>query len=411
MKKILLAAFSVLAIFSVKAQGLCDEGRYVTEDYFDSVVVTSNIQFGSNIEVGGGGQQQALFLDLFEPFGDTLANRPIILFTFGGSFVGGQRSDVHFLCEYFARRGYVTAAVDYRVGIFFPINERSTTLAVVRGMHDMKAAVRFFYKDAATANEYGIDTNRIVVGGISAGAISAIHAAYLDKTSEIPAYLVADTAAFGGIEGLSGNLGYSSRVHGVISYSGTIGDTSWIEAGSAPIIMFHDTSDATVPFGSDTINALGINTGLVADGSRSMQIRCDNVGVANDFLWFNRSGHVAYFNATDRDTVLRRTAQNTAVVACRELQTGIFDAPDFTGSFNLYPNPSNGSFIIEISGNNQPVTVGVYNMVGQLVSEIALGTNQQQLVDLSTSQSGIYLVRVADATTGALVTTHKLIVQ
>jgi hypothetical protein len=410
MKKILLAAFSVLAIFSVKAQGLCDEGRYVTEDYFDSVVVTSNIQFGSNIEVGGGGQQQSLFLDLFEPFGDTLAKRPIILFTFGGSFVGGQRSDVHFLCDYFARRGYVTAAVDYRVGVFFPINEQSTTLAVVRGMHDMKAAIRFFYKDAATTNTYGIDTARIIVGGISAGAISAIHAAYLDKASEIPGYLSGDTAAIGGVEGLSGNAGYPSKVHGVISYSGTIGDTTWIEAGSAPIVFFHDTLDATVPFGTDTINALGFNTGLEADGSRSMQLRCDNVGVPNDFLWFNRIGHVSYFNGTDTDTVLKRSSSNAAIVACQNL-TSIYEAPSFTGSFNLYPNPSNGSFTIEISGNTQPVTVGVYNMVGQLVSEIALGTNQQQLVDLSTSQSGIYLVRVSDANTGALMATHKLIVQ
>lgn len=410
MKKILLAAFSILAIFSVKAQGLCDEGRYVTDDFFDSVTVTRNISFGSNIGVGSSSQQE-LFLDLFEPFGDTLAQRPLIIFTFGGSFVGGQRSDVHFLCQYYASRGYVTAAIDYRVGIFFPINERSTTLAVVRGMHDMKAAVRFFYKDAATTNSYGIDTSRIIVGGISAGAITAIHTAYLDKDSEIPAYLYPDTAAIGGINGKSGNLGYSSKVAGVISYSGTIGDSSWIEAGSAPIILFHDTADGTVPFGTDTINALGVNTGLVADGSRSIKVRCDNVGVHNEYLWFNDVGHVAYFNGTDTDTVLKRTSSFSAPIACNEIQTGIFDAPDFTGSFNLYPNPSNGLFTIEISGNTQPVTVGVYNMVGQLVSEVALGSNQQQLVDLSTSQSGIYLVRVSDANTGALVTTHKLIVQ
>ncbi len=408
MKKILLAAFSILAIFSVKAQGLCDEGRYVTEDYFDSLTVTTGIQYGSNVQAGGS-SQQALRLDLFEPTGDTLAQRPLIIFAFGGSFVSGQRTDVHFLCEYFARRGYVTAAIDYRTGFFLP-DERTTTLAVVRAMHDMKAAIRFFYKDAATTNTYGIDTARIIVGGISAGAISAIHAAYLDKTSEIPSYLSADTAAIGGVDGLSGNAGYSSKVHGVISYSGTIGDTSWIEAGSAPIVFFHDTLDATVPFGTDTINALGFNTGLEADGSRSMQLRCDNVGVPNDFLWFNRSGHVSYFNGTDTDTVLKRSSSNAAIVACQNL-TSIYEAPSFAGSFNLYPNPSNGSFIIEISGNTKPVTVGVYNMVGQLVSEIALGTNQQQLVDLSTSQSGIYLVRVADANTGALIATHKLIVQ
>lgn len=409
MKKILLAAFSFLAIFSAQAQGLCDDGRYVTEDYFDSVKVTSNILFGSNTAVGSSSQQD-LYLDFFEPIGDTLAQRPLIIFTFGGSFVSGQRSDVHFLCDYYARRGYVTAAVDYRVGFFFP-DERTTTLAVVRGMHDMKASVRFFYKDAATTNTYGIDTNRIIVGGISAGAITAIHTAYLDKDSEIPAYLYPDTAAFGGIEGNSGNAGYSSKVHGVISYSGTIGDTSWIEAGSPPIILFHDTLDVTVPFGTDTVNALGFNTGLEADGSRSITVRCLNVGVGVDTLWFNRSGHVSYFNGTDTDTVLARTSAFSAPIACEELQTGIFDAPDFAGSLNVYPNPSNGLVMVEISGNTQPVSVGVYNMVGQLVSETSLDANQAQQLDLSAAQGGIYLVRVTDAATGSLLATHKLIVQ
>ncbi len=409
MKKILLAACSILAVFSAQAQGLCDDGRYVTEDYFTDIDTTTNILFGSNTAVGSSSQQD-LFLDFFEPVGDTLAQRPLIIFTFGGSFVGGQRTDVHFLCDYYARLGYATAAIDYRTGLFLP-DERTTTLAVVRGMHDMKAAVRFFYKDAATTNTYGIDTNRIIVGGISAGAITAIHTAYLDKSSEIPPYLYPDTAAFGGIDGNSGNPGYSSVVHGVISYSGTIGDTSWIEAGSAPILLVHDTLDATVPFGTDTINALGFNTGLEADGSRSMTVRFKNVGVAVDTLWFNRSGHVSYFNGNDTDTVLARTASFSAPIACNEIQTGIYDAPSFNGAFNVYPNPSNGLVTIEITGNTQPVTVGVYNMVGQLIIETSLDANQAQQVDLSGAQGGIYLVRVIEVNTGNLVATCKLIVQ
>lgn len=409
MKKILLAVFSVLAVTGLRAQGLCDDGRYVTENYFDSITVTTGILYGSNVQAGGSAQQE-LRLDFFEPTGDTLAQRPLMIFAFGGSFVGGQRTDVHFLCRYFAHRGYVTAAIDYRTGFFLP-DERTTTLAVVRAMHDMKAAIRFFYKDAATSNTYGIDTARIIVGGISAGAITALHTAYLDKSSEIPAYLSADTAAVGGLEGLSGNPGYSSVVHGVISYSGTIGDTTWIEPGSAPVILFHDTLDATVPFGTDTINALGFNTGLEADGSRSIAVRCANVGVDFDTLWFYRSGHVAYFNATDTDTVLGRSSTFSAPIACNEIQTGIYEAPDFAGSLNVYPNPSNGLFTVAVMGHEHPVSVDVYNMVGQLVSTVQLNANQQQQLDLSHAQGGIYLVRVSDATTGKLLANSKLIIQ
>ena len=53
---------------------------------------------------------------------------------FGGSFVGGSRGQVDFLCEDYAALGYV-AVHDYRIGFFIP-SSISTALAVLRGAHD-----------------------------------------------------------------------------------------------------------------------------------------------------------------------------------------------------------------------------------------------------------------------------------
>ena len=80
----------------------------------------------------------------------------------------------------------------------------------MRGIQDLRAAVRFFSKDAATINTYRMSPAYIVAGGSSAGTFMALEIGYLDKASGVPAYV--GLAGLGGIEGTSGNPGYSSAV-------------------------------------------------------------------------------------------------------------------------------------------------------------------------------------------------------
>ncbi|MBK8499317.1 MAG: alpha/beta hydrolase [Flavobacteriales bacterium] len=163
------------------------------------MTVTNAVVYGANIGVNGS--NQTLRLDVYAPTGDAQTDRPAAIVAFGGSFISGTRADVADICQDFAKRGYVAIAPDYRVGFFFP-NEATTIRAVMRGAHDMKAVVRFLRKSVAeSGNPYGIDPERIIVGGVSAGAISGIHAAYLDQDSEVPAVLVPEMPALGGIEG------------------------------------------------------------------------------------------------------------------------------------------------------------------------------------------------------------------
>ncbi|MBK8499288.1 MAG: alpha/beta hydrolase [Flavobacteriales bacterium] len=177
----------------------CSTGRYVSANLFPTVTVTNAVVYGANIGVNGS--NQTLRLDVYAPTGDAQTDRPAVIVAFGGSFISGTRADVADICQDFAKRGYVAIAPDYRVGFFFP-NEATTIRAVMRGAHDMKAVVRFLRKSVAeSGNPYGIDPERIIVGGVSAGAISGIHAAYLDQDSEVPAVLVPEMPALGGIEG------------------------------------------------------------------------------------------------------------------------------------------------------------------------------------------------------------------
>src|SRR5690554_8203526 len=81
------------------------------------------------------------------------------------------------LCDSFARRGYVTATIDYRKG-FNPLSNTSAERAVYRGTQDLRAAIRFLKEKH---NTYGIDTNYTFIGGSSAGAFAVIHTIYMDQ--------------------------------------------------------------------------------------------------------------------------------------------------------------------------------------------------------------------------------------
>jgi len=106
-------------------------------------------------------------MDVFEPAGDDTENRPVLLAAFGGSFISGDRTTTHELCKSFARKGFVTAAIDYRLydKPFFPVGELPDSLdmmdVVVRAVHDYKAAIRYFRKDADDENQFRIDPDFI----------------------------------------------------------------------------------------------------------------------------------------------------------------------------------------------------------------------------------------------------------
>ena len=210
MKKIYLLAFT--GLFTSFSYGQCNGGRYAF-DVFTSVDITSDIVFGANIS--NGGATTILDMDIYEPNGDTETARPLIIWAHGGSFIGGSKTDgdVVILADRFVKKGYVFASINYRLGIDFPFSQNDATKAVVRAVQDMKASIRFFYEDRATTDTYKIDTTKIYIGGTSAGAITALHLAYLDQECEILEFMsTSELNTLGGIEGTSGNPGYSTAL-------------------------------------------------------------------------------------------------------------------------------------------------------------------------------------------------------
>ena len=176
MKKIQRAfvSFIALAALPLFTQAQCTGGRFHQFVFPGTPVLTSNIQYGSNVPYNSATPQN-LELDVYQPNGDNAPLRPLVLVVHGGSFIGGSKTgtDVVPLCQDLARLGYVTASVEYRLGMNnFPFpgpTDVDATEAVMRAVQDTRAAVRFFRKSATTGNPYKIDTNHIYIAGVSAG--------------------------------------------------------------------------------------------------------------------------------------------------------------------------------------------------------------------------------------------------
>ncbi len=290
---LLLLAFARFASAQIDTTG----GRYY-QPIFPNVTATLNVVYGS--AVNSAGQTQQLVMDVYQPTGDVLLRRPLIIFAHQGGFVTGTRNEAYMvaICTRFARLGYVTASIDYRlidpVTVFTNFDTVAIAKGALRGGQDMKAAIRYFRNDAATTNTYRIQSQYIAVGGASAGAFMALQTGYLDKLSEIPAYV--DAAALGGVEGTGGNPGYSSRPLAVINLSGATENASLIEANDPPLCSLHGTNDAVVPYGRGRVGS-NLPPKYVW-GSAVLHPRTTQLGIRNVFKTFQSAGHIPQYGTS-----------------------------------------------------------------------------------------------------------------
>ena len=116
-----------------------------------------------------------LLLDLFRPGdSDPVAERPLIVWVHGGSFRTGDRRQLAAYAREFARRGYVTVSIDYRL-LRALDPDKGPQEAAEMAQEDVEAAIEFLSEHAA---EHGIDPARIIVGGFSAGSITSFQVGY-----------------------------------------------------------------------------------------------------------------------------------------------------------------------------------------------------------------------------------------
>lgn len=191
--------------------------RYRSE-VFTEVTVSRNVQYGDSPQH---------VLDLYAPAGDAVARRPALIWMHGGGFAAGNRTEgplVTFPTS-FARLGYVTVSIDYRLLASEPcigdaLGSDTCTAASAAATEDAQTAVRWLRANAAA---YGIDSDRLAIAGESAGAIAATGV---------------------GIESTSPD----ESVRAWVSISGGVEDTRAVDRNDAPGCLISGTADQYVPY-------------------------------------------------------------------------------------------------------------------------------------------------------------------
>jgi len=396
MKKIILA----FAIFSgMKANAQCDGNRYLNY-IFNQVQVTSNVTYGENVKYDG--TSQTLLCDIYEPVGDNVSNRAAVIVAHGGFFLSGSKTgnDVVPICQRLAKMGYVAISIEYRLGVTFLADlSGPMTEAVMRGVQDGKAAVRFLRKTVAVdGNPYSIDANEIYIAGSSAGGYIALHMAYLDDMAELPAFVNTSNPGLSGeLEGNSGNPGYPSDVKAIVNICGAIGDTAWIHTGDEPALLFHGTNDQTVPYGSAMQYAFGISPVVEVDGSSSINEKMNQVGLEHCFEIYEEQDHVPHMtNTFYLDTTMSIMSNFLAHHICsipldcnyRTISVGTEElSMEEEDNLIVYPNPANATILVASSDIK---LIEVYNMTGELVST-EFNTNG---INVSNLPNGLYVFRL-----------------
>ena len=352
--------FSAAAVFALLlnlpaaawGQADCDGYRYRYKGAFDSFNVDYDLPYGENINWMLLSEE--LVADVYTPSEQSDELRPLVLMAHGGFFLGGSHDglDVVSLCEDLAQMGYVTASFSYRLGIdnLFAF-QTSFVEAVWRGVHDSREAVRFFRKSVEMGNPFHIDPERIYLGGVSAGGFIAMHHAYVDDVSEIPTYIdESEPGLGGGLEGLSGNDGYSSDIDGVFNIAGALQTADFLLLGdNEPLVSIHGTADETVPFDEGEIVLTGIPI-IDVDGSSVVHDMADMVGLENCLIPVEGAGHVPHiFDETYYDLTLSTVAGKLGEWAC-EGYVPVCGGYDYTAKTSvtdlstmqplLFPNPA-----------------------------------------------------------------------
>lgn len=283
--KLFIVPFLLITCYSFSQ---CDTNRYKLP-VFSTVFKHLNVKYGTGQVWNIPYNNTDLFMDVYEPNGDVLAKRPLMLWVHPGGFLVGTKEaeDMVALCDSFAKRGYVTASIEYRMG-FNPLSSTSAERAVYRGTQDIRAAIRYF-KEYATV--YHIDTTAIFLGGSSAGGFAALHVAYLDQ-DEAPASIVGDffSPNLGCLDCSGNTYNHTSKLRGIVNLWGALGDSSFVDIDeTTPALLVHGKVDNVVSFGVG--HPFGVFTTPITHGSRCVSNRLMALGIPHTKLFFEGQSH------------------------------------------------------------------------------------------------------------------------
>lgn len=315
MKKNLLNLITVFAFTAICFNATAQK-RYINE-VFMNVTKSADIEYDSNRSINIIPPNNPpiitskLLCNIYQPEGDTAAKRPLIILAHTGSYLPaiinqqttGNKNDSSIveLANLLTKRGYVVMAVNYRLG--WNPNAASAAAteqlikATYRAIQDVRNAIRFMRVNAVT---YKIDTSKIIVGGQGTGGYVALGFASVNNRADIegkikfqrgdfsPMVSVDTLGDWNGIGGApffnyGGDAAISGNAHMVFNYGGAMGDTSWMDAATLPIVGMHCPADIFAPYKTGNVVVPTTKATVIesASGAGSVIPYANSLGINN----------------------------------------------------------------------------------------------------------------------------------
>jgi acetyl esterase len=200
--------------------------------------------------------ERELQLHVFEPEGFKAGDkRACYLIIHGGGWTGGAPPRMYPFAAHYAKLGLVGISMSYR------LHSAKTGVSVFDCVKDARSAVRHI---CAHATELGIDPQKIIVSGGSAGGHLAASTALFDKVNEdsddlaISATPAALVLLFPVID--TSKEGYGQAKIGERWQE--LSPAHNVRAGLPPTLIFHGTGDTVTPFaGAKTFHEAMLKAG------------------------------------------------------------------------------------------------------------------------------------------------------
>lgn len=267
----------LLCAVAVPASAQLDERTQWALDLSREYQIYSNIPYltANNFEVK---------LDIYRPRG-AQGPRPTVIYFHGGGWIQGSKEGSAFALMPYLANGFVAVNVQYRLG--------RVSLAPA-AVEDTRCALRWVLRNA---EDYDIDTSRIILTGHSAGGHLSLTTGMLPASAGLDRQCnglddvsVAAIVNWFGITDVADLIDGPNTKGYAVAWLGSMPDReaiarrvsplSYIRSGLPPTITIHGDADGVVPYSHAT----------------RLQEALDGAGVANELVTIPGGGHGG-FNA------------------------------------------------------------------------------------------------------------------
>jgi poly(3-hydroxybutyrate) depolymerase len=258
----------VLLLLNLFGFSALAQERYVDEIFTDVTMQTFSYT-------------EKLALDFYQAKDDSFYSKPLLLLVHGGGFSGGKRDNPleKKFSEVMAKKGFAVASMSYRLlrkGKGFncqtPAQEKIETFAWAAD--DVLQATSYILENSVSL---GVDPQKIILVGSSAGAEAILHAAFMQKLPEFQNPMYAHI-----------------RYAGLISFAGAMLNVDYISKENAvPSLFFHGKKDNLVPYKTASHHYCDKNAPgyLVLDGSKTIAKRLRYFDIAETVAVDARGNH------------------------------------------------------------------------------------------------------------------------